>query len=88
MARRKIDDPCVVPINFRVSEVMKSEVDASADAQRISTNDWIRKAIQEKLNREKDPPGDALSTEELEEVVTRIIEEKLAEKRREKELKK
>lgn len=88
MARRKIDAPCVVPINFRVSEVMKSEVDASADAQRISTNDWIRKAIQEKLNREKDPPGDTLSTEELEEVVTRIIEEKLEEKRRAKELKK
>ncbi len=80
MARRKIDDPCVVPINFRVPVVMKSEMDASADAQRISTNEWLRKAIQEKLTREKDPPGDSLSTEELEQIIVRILEERLAEK--------
>ena len=53
MAKRVVGDPCIVPINFRVTEKMKTELDSAADFQGISTTEYIRRAIQEKLDRER-----------------------------------
>jgi len=52
MVKRIIGEPCVVPINFRVSETMKKDLDSAADSQNISTTEYIRRAIAEKLARE------------------------------------
>lgn len=51
MARRKMADPCTEPINMRITKKMKTEVDSLADSMRITTNDFIRMALQEKINR-------------------------------------
>ncbi|HJJ47583.1 MAG TPA: ribbon-helix-helix protein, CopG family [Methanocorpusculum sp.] len=52
MSKRVIGEPCIIPINFRVSETMKKELDSAADLQNISTTEYLRRAIAEKLERE------------------------------------
>lgn len=51
MARRVITEPCNVPVNFRVTETMKKQLDDAADKENIPSTEWVRRAIQEKLDR-------------------------------------
>ena len=78
MARRKMADPCTEPINMRITKKMKTEVDSLADSMRTTTNDFIRMALQEKINRvnserEAESARADAAAAEMEERVRRIV---------------
>lgn len=81
MARRIVTEPCNVPVNFRVTETMKRELDAAADEEHISSTEWVRKAIQEKLDR-KMRIGSDIADNELRETIRSVVEEMLEEKKK------
>lgn len=82
MARRKMLDPCIIPVNMRITEEMKKEVDFWADSMKTTSNGFIRMAIQEKIDRmklaqeeialSKSARADAAAAE-MEERVRRIV---------------
>ena len=85
MARRVVTEPCNVPVNFRVTETMKRELDAAADEEHISSTEWVGKAIQEKLDRERNIESQ-ISDDDFErrvvDIVTKMLNErKMAERR-------
>lgn len=49
MARRKLEDSCNTTVIFRVTEKMKEDIDRLADSERMSTADWLRHTIEEKI---------------------------------------
>ena len=49
MARRKLEDSCNTTVIFRVTEKMKEEIDRLADSERMSTADWLRHLVEEKI---------------------------------------
>jgi hypothetical protein len=64
---------------------MRSDAEKFAEAKGQSLAEWLRRAVQEKLDREKKGIGaDTVSNEELEAMIEKILTEKLAEKRNEK----
>lgn len=81
MARRVVTEPCNVPVNFRVTETMKRELDAAADEEHISSTEWVRKAIQERLDRKTRPAPD-IADDELRETIRSVIAEMQEEKKR------
>lgn len=52
MGVRILEGRADVPINIRVSASMKSAMDSAADGMRISTAQYVRLAVQEKLERD------------------------------------
>ena len=82
MARRIVTEPCNVPVNFRVTETMKRELDAAADEEHISSTEWVRKAIQEKHERKR-RIGSDIADNEHRETIRSVVEEMLDEKKRE-----
>lgn len=83
MARRVVSEPCNVPVNFRVTETMKTKLDAAADAEKISSTEWVRQAIQEKLDRKERSISDITDAEldlRIEAVLKRLIKERDREK--------
>lgn len=83
MARRVVTEPCNVPVNFRVTATMKRELDAAADEEHISSTEWVRKAIQERLDRRARPASD-IADDKLRETIRSVVEEMLEEKKRAK----
>lgn len=79
MAKRILDEPRNIQLGTRVSSSMKEKIDESADLLRISSNEWVIRAIQEKLDREMNGSSE-ISDDELdariEAVLTRMLEEK------------
>ena len=51
MAKRKTEYTTDTVANLRVSRVMKDEIDSLADAEGISTAEWMRRVLQKELDR-------------------------------------
>jgi len=82
MARKPVN---TAQFSLRIPEKMKDDLQAAAEKQGIDGVVWIRHAIQEKLDREKNNlSSDAISNKELEALIEKVLTEKLAEKRNEK----
>ncbi len=80
MARKPVN---TAQFSLRIPDKMKDELQDAAEKQGIDGVVWIRHAIQEKLDREKNNRSvDAISNEELEKIIAKVLEEKLAEKRK------
>ncbi len=67
---------------LRCSRSMRSDAEKFAEIKGQSLAEWLRRAVQEKLDREKEGIGaDAISNEELEARIEKILNEMLAEKK-------
>ena len=81
MPRRKPDVSCDVLVSFRVTAQMKDDIDASAAAKNISNTEWLRRAVQNELNREANG-GSEISDSDLRETIRSVVEEMLEEKKK------
>lgn len=82
MARKPVN---TAQFSLRIPKKMKDDLQIAAEKQGIDGVVWIRHAIQEKLDREKNNQGpDTMSNEVLEALIERVLNEKLAEKRSKK----
>ena len=65
--------------NVRCLASFRKEAEASAERQGQSFAEWIRRAMQEKLEREK--TGYALRDPQLDAIIEEIVDRKLAQKK-------
>ena len=70
-----------ITFSIRCLRSLRENAEAVAKDRGQTLSEWIRRAMQEKLDREINPQTEVLTAEELEEVIARILEEKLAVKR-------
>lgn len=79
MAKRSTGDDKLIQMGFRVSESLKSEIDAAADDAKLSSNSWLLLAAEEKLERDRNGGleiSDADLDARIEAVLTRMLEAK------------
>lgn len=50
MVRRVTENRSDTPLNIRIPAVLKIEVDKAADSENVSTAEWVRKVLQEKID--------------------------------------
>ena len=68
---------------LRCSRSMRSDAEKFAETKGQSLAEWLRRAVQEKLDRERGGIGaDTISNEELEAKIEKILTEMLAEKKK------
>lgn len=72
MAKRHTELSTDVVMNFRINQRMKDAIDQQADAAGISSAEWIRRVLQEKL--------DGTADEELKQKIRAVYEELIAER--------
>lgn len=75
MALRRTKEPRNIQLGLRVSEKMKTDIDISADIAMLSTNEWLCRAVQEKLDRESGAVKDTatMPTDQLREMIREEI---------------
>ena len=60
---------------------MKDDIDASAAAKNISNTEWLRRAVQNEIDREVNGES-GISDDELRETIRSVVEEMLEEKKK------
>ena len=69
-----------VQMTIRLEKDFHAVCKERADYAGQTLAEWIRRAMRGQLDKELNPQPEMLTTEELEQVIARILKEKLAEK--------
>lgn len=77
MAKRRTELSADVIMNFRINQKMKDAIDRKADEAGISSAEWMRRVLQEKL--------DGTSDDELEQKIRKVFAEIQEEKQKRSE---